>query len=106
MSASQSRSIAESWQQAEDALASVEIEYEHLEAVVDCVAAVSPGSPTVHRGAPHNVVAELDLTFGHVDEAFAQASHVYSDRFHQSRGGSHSIECRGVLAAAISPRTS
>ena len=28
-----------------------------------------------------------------------QASHVYSDRFHQSRGGSHSIECRGVLAA-------
>ena len=91
--------IAESRQQAEDALASVEIEYEPLEAVVDCVAAVSPGSPTVHRGAPHNVVAELDLTFGHVDEAFAQASHVYSDRFHQSRGGSHSIECRGVLAA-------
>ena len=91
--------IAESRQQAEDALASVEIEYEPLEAVVDCVAAVSPGSPTVHRGAPHNVVAELDLTFGQVDEAFAQASHVYSDRFHQSRGGSHSIECRGVLAA-------
>ena len=35
--------IAESRQQAEDALASVEIEYEPLEAVVDCVAAVSPG---------------------------------------------------------------
>src|SRR6478752_7350311 len=63
--------IAESRQQAEDALDSIEIEYEPLQAVVDCVAAVLPGSPTAHRGAPHNVVAELDLTFGHVDEAFA-----------------------------------
>ena len=53
----------------------------------------------LHRGAPHNVVAELDLTFGNVEEAFGHASQVYSDRFHQSRGGSHSIECRGVLAA-------
>jgi aerobic carbon-monoxide dehydrogenase large subunit len=91
--------IAESRQQAEDALATIEIEYDPMEAVVDCVASASPGSPTVHRGAPHNVVAELDLTFGNVGEAFAQASHVYSDRFHQSRGGSHSLECRGVLAA-------
>ena len=66
--------IAESRQQAEDALASIEIEYEPLEAVVDCVAAVLPGSPTAHRGAPHNVVAELDLTFGNVEEAFSHAS--------------------------------
>jgi carbon-monoxide dehydrogenase large subunit len=90
--------IAESRHQAEDALASIEVEYEPLEAVVDCVAAVSPGSPTVHRGAPHNIVAELDLTFGHADEVFARAAHVYSEKLLPSRGGSHSIECRGVIA--------
>jgi carbon-monoxide dehydrogenase large subunit len=90
--------IAESRHQAEDALAFIEIEYEALEAVVDCAAAVLPEAPKTHRGAPHNVVAELDMTFGNVDEAFARASHVYSEKFRQSRGGSHSIECRGVVA--------
>ena len=91
--------VAESRQQAEDALASIEVDYEALEAVVDCAAALSPGAPTAHRGAPHNVVAELDLTFGNVQDAFARASHVCSDTFRQTRGGSHSIECRGVIAS-------
>src|SRR5262249_23974614 len=89
--------IAESRQQAEDALARIEVGYKPLEAIVDCCAAVSPNSPTAHRGPPHNIVADLHLTFGNVDEAFARASHFYSDRFRQSRGGSHSIECRGVI---------
>jgi carbon-monoxide dehydrogenase large subunit len=91
--------IAESRHQAEDAMASIEVEYEPLEAVVDIVAAVSPGTPTVHCRAPHNVVAELDLTFGNADEAFGRAAHVYSERLLPSRGGSHSIEGRGVVAA-------
>lgn len=91
--------IAESRHQAEDALASIEVEYEPLEAVVDCVAAISPGTPTVHRDAPHNIVAELDLTFGNAEQAFGRAPHVYSERLLPSRGGSHSIEGRGVVAA-------
>jgi aerobic carbon-monoxide dehydrogenase large subunit len=91
--------IAESRHQAEDAMALIEVEYEPLEAVVDIVAAVSPGTPTVHWRAPHNVVAELDLTFGNADEAFGRAAHVYSERLLPSRGGSHSIEGRGVVAA-------
>lgn len=90
--------MAESRHQAEDALASIEVEYEPLEAVVDCVTAVSPGTATVHRGAPHNIVAELDLTFGNAEQAFGRAAHVYSERLLPSRGGSHSIEGRGVVA--------
>jgi carbon-monoxide dehydrogenase large subunit len=90
--------IAESRHQAEDALALIGVEYEPLEAVVDCVAAVSSRGATVHRGAPHNIVAELDLTFGNADEVFARAAHVYSEKLFPSRGGSHSIECRGVIA--------
>ncbi len=90
--------IAESRHQAEDAVQAITVEYEPLDAVVDCVAALSPGSPTVHRGAAHNVAAELELTFGDLNEAFARASHVFGEKLHQARGGSHSIECRGVLA--------
>ena len=52
----------------------------------------------MHQGAPHNIVAELDLTFGNSDEVFARAAHVYSEKLFPSRGGSHSIECRGVIA--------
>ncbi|AMN44186.1 xanthine dehydrogenase family protein molybdopterin-binding subunit [Rhodoplanes sp. Z2-YC6860] len=91
--------IAGSRHQAEDALTCIEVEYEPLEAVVDCVAAVVPGTATVHRGAPHNIVAELDLTFGNAGEAFGGAAHVYSERLLPSRGGSHSIEGRGVVAS-------
>ena len=90
--------IAESRHQAEDALPLIGVEYEPIEAVVDCIAAVSPGGATVHQGAPHNIVAELDLTFGNSDEVFARAAHVYSEKLFPSRGGSHSIECRGVIA--------
>jgi len=91
--------VADTRQQAEDAVAAIAVEYETLDAVVDCVAALSPESPTAHRGAPHNVVAELDLSFGDVSGAFGRASHIFAARFHQTRGGSHSIECRGVVAA-------
>jgi aerobic carbon-monoxide dehydrogenase large subunit len=91
--------IAESRQQAEDAVAAIEVDYQALEVVVDCAAALSPGAPTAHKHAPHNVVAELDLTFGNVQDAFARASHVCADTFLQTRGGSHSIECRGVVAS-------
>ena len=90
--------IAESRHQAEDASTLIEVEYVPLEAVVDCAAAVSPGGPTVHQGAPHNIVAELDLTFGNADDVFARAAHVYPEKLFPCRGGSHSIECRGVIA--------
>jgi carbon-monoxide dehydrogenase large subunit len=90
--------IAESRAQAEDALADVEIEYEPLDAVVDCALALNDDAPRAHRGAPDNIVAEFDLRFGDVESAFRSAPHVFSQTFHQTRGGSHSIECRGNLA--------
>jgi aerobic carbon-monoxide dehydrogenase large subunit len=90
--------IADSRAQAEDALGAIEVEYEPLDPVVDCVAALKPGAPRAHRTSQHNVVAELDLTFGDVERAFSGAPHVFAQTLHQTRGGSHSIECRGVVA--------
>jgi len=57
---------------------------------------------------PHNVVAELDLTFGHVDEVFAQSlATSISDRFHQSRRRQaiRSSAAGGAGGSRSSPRT-
>jgi carbon-monoxide dehydrogenase large subunit len=91
--------IADDRYAAEDAAALVEIDYEPLPAVSDCRAALEPDAPRAHRNAPHNLVAEFNMAYGNVDAAFAGAAHVFRESLWQHRGGSHSIECRGVVAA-------
>ena len=91
--------IADNRYIAEDAAALVEVDYEPLPAVADCRAALAPGAPTAHRDSPHNLLAEFDLGYGDVDAAFAGAAHVFRESLWQHRGGGHSIECRGVVAA-------
>jgi aerobic carbon-monoxide dehydrogenase large subunit len=90
--------LADSRYVAEDAAAIVEIDYDPLPVVADCVAALAPGAPTAHRNAPSNLVAEMTVTFGDVDRAFEQAPHRFRERLWIHRGGGHSMECRGVVA--------
>jgi carbon-monoxide dehydrogenase large subunit len=90
--------IAEDRYVAEDALPLIEIDYDPLPAVAECVAALDPSSPTAHRGAPHNLVAEFSLAYGDAGAAFASAAHVVRERLFQHRGGGHSMEGRGVVA--------
>ena len=90
--------IAESRAQAEDALAVIAVDYNVLDTVVDCVAALEPDAPRAHRNAPDNVVAKFDLIYGDAESAFKNAPHVFKQTIFQSRGGSHSIECRGAVA--------
>ena len=90
--------IADSRHVAEDAVDLVEVDYEPLNAVADCRVALSEGNATVHKDLSHNLVAEFDFDYGHVDEAFDNAAKVLSESFWLHRGGAHSIEGRGVLA--------
>jgi carbon-monoxide dehydrogenase large subunit len=90
--------IADSRAQAEDALSAIDVDYEPLDPVVDCADALKPGAPKAHRTSQHNIAAELDLTFGDVERAFSGAPRVFAQTLRQTRGGSHSIECRGVVA--------
>ncbi len=83
---------------AEDAAAAVDVHYDPLPAVADCVAALAPDAPTAHRGAPSNLVAEMVVAFGAVEAAFAGAAVRVQKRLFVHRGGSHSIECRGLVA--------
>ena len=90
--------VAEDRYIAEDAAALVEVDYDPLPAVSDCRAALAAGAPVVHRGAPHNLLAEFRMGYGNADAAFAKAAHVFRESLWQHRGGSHSIECRGAVA--------
>src|SRR3979409_1061968 len=90
--------VAESRSVAEDAAALVDVSYEPLPAVSDCRAALAVDAPRVHRKAPHNLAAEFKLGYGEVDQAFAQAPRMLRRPLRLHRGGSHSVECRGLVA--------
>src|SRR5262245_43560676 len=83
---------------AEDAIATIDVEYEILDSVSDCRAALESGAARVHRQAPHNLIAEFNLKFGNIEQAFGGAPHVFTESLLVQRGGSHSIECRGNVA--------
>jgi carbon-monoxide dehydrogenase large subunit len=91
--------VADSRYVAEDAALRVDVAWEPLAAASDCRDALADGAPLAHRGAPHNLLAEFDMAYGDIVAAFAGAPHVLRESFHIHRGGSHSIECRGDVAA-------
>ncbi len=90
--------IADDRYLAEDAIEMIDVDFEVLQAAVDCKEALEPGAPTVHSDAPDNLVAEFSIGFGDTDRAFAAAPHVFREDLWQHRGGGHAIECRGCLA--------
>ena len=90
--------VAESRHIAEDAAGLVAVDYEPLPAVVDCREAVKSDAPLAHVDSPDNIVARLRVAFGEVEAAFADAAHVFEEKFLQHRGGCHAMECRGVIA--------
>lgn len=84
---------------AEDAAALIAVDYEPLPAVSDCRAALAHGAPLAHRGRKSNVMTEIKQSYGDVAAAFAGTPHRINVSLKQHRGGAHSMEGRGVLAA-------
>ncbi len=84
---------------AEDAAQLVVVDYDILPAIADCSKALADGAPPVHKGADGNLLAEFNMGYGDTDAAFAGAAHVFGESIRVHRGGSHSIECRGCVAA-------
>jgi len=90
--------VADSRYVAEDAVALIDVQYAALPVVSDARAAAEPGSPTVRRELPSNVLNRFTVGFGDVESAFAAAAHIFTDTLWQHRGCGVSIEGRGVLA--------
>jgi carbon-monoxide dehydrogenase large subunit len=66
--------------------------------VADARAALEKSSPTVHRGAPHNLLANSTSLMA-TCARFARAPHMFPRTLWQHRGGGHSLECRGAWRA-------
>jgi aerobic carbon-monoxide dehydrogenase large subunit len=84
---------------AEDAAALVGVDYEPLPAVSDCRAALAPDAPRAHSARAGNLLIAFKQSYGDVAGAFARAPHRAAVALKQHRGGAHSMEGRGALAA-------
>ena len=84
---------------AEDAVSVVSIEFDLLEAVSDCRAALAENAPPVHSNASDNLVAAFASGYGDVDAAFTGAAHIFKESYWLHRGCAQSMECRGCLAS-------
>jgi len=91
--------IAQSRYIAEDAAALVAVDYAPLPAVSDCRQALAPQAPSAHRARASNLLIEFVQSYGDAADAFACAPHRASVNLKQHRGGAHSIEGRGAVAA-------
>ena len=93
--------LATSRYAAADGTAAVSVDYDPLPVVVDIEAAAAEGAPLVHAdlGTNESYTWPLIPNPEAVDEAFANATHVVSERFVQQRLIPAPMEPRGVLAA-------
>jgi carbon-monoxide dehydrogenase large subunit len=90
--------LAESRYLAEDALADIAVELEHLDAVVDLEKALEDSSVRVHDNVRRNVAAHVRQQRGNYAAARARAERVIARRFSYDHGASSPIETRGVVA--------
>ncbi len=90
--------VAETPEQAADALTVVEVDYEPLPTVVDAEKATQPGAPQLHENAPNNVV--FTWTVGDkegTDAAVSAAEVVVSQRIVNQRLIPNPMETRGDI---------
>ena len=90
--------VAESRYLAEDAVDTITVEYEPLEAVVDPAKGLEDGASLVHDDLESNLAAHVIQTKGDYDAAKAQADVVISRHFDYDRGSASPMEARGIVA--------
>ncbi len=84
---------------AEDAIELVDVEYEALEPVLDAEAALADGAPLLYEDWGDNVALTFHVSNGDVDQAFAGADVVVSERLYHHRFTGTPIEPRGLVAS-------
>jgi aerobic carbon-monoxide dehydrogenase large subunit len=90
--------IAETPEQAVDALEAIQVDYEPLPTVVDAEKATQPGAPQLHENAPNNIV--FDWTVGDkagTDAAIDNAEVVVRQRIVNQRLIPNPMEVRGDI---------
>jgi len=90
--------VAETPEQAYDALAAIDVDYEPLPAVVDAEKATQPGAPQLHENAPNNIVFEWNVgDRDGTEQAIANAEVVVRQRLVNHRLIPNPMETRGDI---------
>jgi aerobic carbon-monoxide dehydrogenase large subunit len=90
--------VAESAQEAYDALELIDVDYEPLPVTIDPERATKPGAPQLHTEAPGNVAFHWTVAGGDVDAAFKSADVIVRDRIIQQRLIPTAMETRAAVA--------
>ena len=91
--------IAETAEQAEDALAAINVDYDPLPVVTDAEAALQDGAVQLHDNAPNNVVMHWSVgKQDETNEAIATADVVVRQRIINQRLIPNAMETRGAIA--------
>jgi aerobic carbon-monoxide dehydrogenase large subunit len=91
--------VAETRQQAYDALAKIKVDYEELPIILDAEEATKDGAPQLHETAPNNIM--IHTIFGDKDateQAILDSEVVVEQRIYNQRMMHNTLEVRGVLA--------
>jgi aerobic carbon-monoxide dehydrogenase large subunit len=91
--------VAETAEQARDAIDAIDVDYEPLPVVVDAEAALEKGAPQLHENAPNNTV--MHWTVGkekETDAAIKSAEVVVRQRIINQRLIPNAMETRGAIA--------
>jgi len=91
--------IATSAEIAEDALDDIEVEWEELPAAADLLSAYSGDAPPVFESMDTNIVDEGETKTDDIDQVFADAPHIISQRMLNQRLAGVPMEVRAVAAA-------
>jgi carbon-monoxide dehydrogenase large subunit len=90
--------VADTPQQAADAVELIQVDYDPLPVTVDPEQAVKAGAPQLHAEAPNNIAFHWTVAGGDVDAAFSKAEVIVRDRIIQQRLIPNAMEPRGALA--------
>ena len=90
--------VADDRYRAEDAVRTVEVDYEPLPAIVDPERAEDPDAPLVNPEWGTNRAGHFTVRKGDPDAAFREAAHVVRGRFVTPRQTGAPIEPRGIIA--------
>ena len=90
--------LAQSRHLAEDAAQAIALDIDPLPAVTDPWQGLEPDSPKARLDCPDNLVSQTHIDYGDVDGAFANAAHIFKQRYRLDKGGGHSLETRGTVA--------
>ena len=83
---------------AEDACATIEVEYEPLPVELDLEKAIADAAPLVHDDIPNNIAAHFVQESGDAEAAFAAAEHITTVRVRLERSTAAPMECRAIAA--------